>query len=414
MRPAVRRKNAIVILLLALTIDPETFGQTASLQGAPATTAPTQAVIYVQNLSPSALGNRIQEILVTRITEKLQPYNLHSVADPILVDASESQQDEFRIQPLLEQQIPPTADIVVAAVFRIARNSVDIQFILLDPKQKNVLGGVLSQARTGLTLFTSVDSAVNDLDPLLTQYVTNRYEYRPPQGIVEQITFDGPTEGAEVFFAGRNVGRVTGGTLKVPYTPFPVGSRVRVEVRKPGYHPETEVIDLATPRVQSDLPHLKRAHRFAAGMEWAFGQALGFGVTGRVFGVPDSTYLELTARRSMESFRTQGFHDLRHYDFGVSIGQYLLLSYRSPVRLSLTLGAGVIRTSVEDGVQPDFSDVYLNLLSPTVEIHLAEWQLFVRPLFKFTVGLGDNLLGRSWVTSSLGLPPISLGVLRSW
>jgi len=379
-----------------------------------AQSTPAQAVIYVQDLTPGDLGNRIRDILVTRIADKFEAFNLRAIGDPILVDTPEAESADFRVQPLLAQKVPAATDLVVAAIFRIQSSAVDIQFILVDPKQKNVLGGVLSRARTGLTVFTSVDAAVNDLDPVLTQYVTNRYQYQPPQGVVETITLEGGREGEEVFFAGRDVGKVSGGVLKVPYTPFPVGSKVRVEIRKPGYHPEETVVELPSTQVKAPIPALQRANRFTAGVDWTFGQALGFGVVGRFYGVPDWTYLELAAYRDLVPQTHVGFHDLRHYDFGVTAGQYLFLSYSSLVRVTVSLGAGVIYTSLEGTTTPDFVDLYLNLLSPTVELRFAGWQLFVQPQMKFALGVGDNLLGRTWVTTSLGIPPVTIGVLRSW
>lgn len=406
-----RRSLAIGPLIFAVVAAAVTAQTTAQKT---AQTAPVEAVIYVQDLTPGTLGDRIRDILVTRIADKFAAFNLHQVAEPILVDASQTANADFRVEPLLAQKLPAATDLVVAAIFKIQATSVDIQFILLDPKQKNVLGGVLSRARTGLTVFTSVDSAVNDLDPVLKQYVTNRYEYRPPQGVVDTITLESSLEGEEVYFAGRDVGKVSGGALNVPYTPFPVGSKVRVEIRKPGYHSEETVIALPSTEVKTTIPALQRASRFSAGLDWRFGQPLGFGVTGRFYGVPDWTYVQLSAYRDLVPQTHTGFHDLRHYDFGAAAGQYLFLSYRSAVRVSVSLGLGVIYTSLEGTSISDFVDVYLDLLSPTVEFRLSGWQLFVQPQLKFALGLGDNLLGRSWILTSLGIPPITIGVMRSW
>ena len=193
--------------------------------------------------------------------------------------------------------MPADVDLAVAAVFRILAAEVDIQFILVDPKQKTVLGGVLSRAHTGLTVFTSVDAAVNDLDPVFAQYVKNRYEYKPPVGVVDQITLKSSLEGERVFFAGRDVGTIEGGELSVPYTPFPVGSKVRIEIRKAGYHSEQEVISLPSAKVTTEITALKPEGHFALGATWQFGESFGFGVASRLYAVPDWTYVQLDTYR---------------------------------------------------------------------------------------------------------------------
>lgn len=408
--------RALTLGFLLLTfVGPLSAAQTGERAGATGRTGtPIEAVIYVQDLTPGEQGNRIRDVLVTRIAGKFAAFGLHEAAAPVLVEGPGSEGADIRVQPLLAQRVAPAADLVVAAIFRIQSGVADIQFILLDPKQRTVLGGVLSRARTGLTVLTSVDAAVNDLDPVLQRYRTNRYEYHRPEGVVESIILTGTLEGEEVFFAGRDVGRISGGVLTVPYTPFPVGQKVRAELRKPGYHSEEIVIDLPSSRVTTSIPPLKRAHRFSAGLQWVFGQALGYGITARAYAIPDWTFLEVNAYRDLSPKVRPEFHDQRHYDFGASIGQYLLLSYRSPVRVAVRLGAGVIFTSFAGLAVKDFADVYLNIVSPTVEFQVGGWQLYLQPELKFTVGAGDNLLGRSWIATSAGLPPISIGVLRAW
>ncbi|WP_455382694.1 hypothetical protein [Salinispira pacifica] len=406
-----------ILLCAAITLLSVSFrlnAQTGAADGSGRQVQAPLAVVYVQDLTPSEMGDRIRDILKTRVAEKLESYHLRLVAEPVLVDTPDTGEADIRIQPLLAQSLPPEADLVVASVFRIRQTAVDIQFILLDPKQKTVLGGVLSRARTGLTVFTSVDAAVNDLDPVLEQYVSNRYQYKPPEGVVEKITLRGGVEGAQVFFAGRDVGRVSEGALNVPYTPFPVGSRVRVDIRKEGYHPRQAVIDLPGTQVESSIPALQRESRFGLGINWAFGEALGFGVSGRLYAIPDWTYIQLDHYRHMTPADKPGFRDLRHYDFGISAGQYLFLSYDSLVRVAVTLGVGIIYTSPADFSGPDFSDVYLSIVSPSVELNLHGWHFYVQPQLKFTLGLGDNLLGRSWLATSIGIPPVTLGVIRTW
>jgi len=381
---------------------------------AQAAAAPLLAVVYVQDLTPSEFGNRIRDILVTRISETVGSYNLSSSSEPILVDTPPSEEGDFRLQTLLSQAVPADVDLVVAAVFRVLSTEVDIQFILVDPKEKTVLGGVLSRARTGLTVFTSVDNAVNDLDPVLEQYVKNRYQYRPPEGVVDQITLSSTLEGEEVFFAGRDVGRIAAGMLRVPYTPFPVGSKVRAEIRKSGYHPEEVVISLPAAKVEAKVPALERYSRFAGGVNWAFGESEGFGLSARYYAVPDWTYVELGGYRHLIPEGGLVLRDIRNFDFGASVGQYLFLSYRSPIRVSVLLGVGIIYTSVAGFSGSHFSDVYLNLGSPSIEANLSGWHFFIQPQLKFALGLGDNLLQRSWIFTSLGLPPITVGAFRTW
>ena len=58
-----------------------------------------------------------------------------------------------------------------------------------------------------------------------------------------------------------------------------------------------------------------------------------------------------------------------------------------------------------------FTDFYLNPVSWAVEAKLWGVTMFLRQEYKYTLGVGDNLLGRDLMMVSGTMPPLTLGVL---
>ena len=410
-----------MLAALALAAAPAA-AQEAATETAAVTLAPPVTLIYLADLSSEDAGERIRDILLTRVTERLVASGLAPLDRPVVGAAAVAPPggvqiplsvDDVRIGTLVSLDVPEDVEMVLACFYRVSGSEMLIQFTLYNPREETVLGGVLTRARTGLTVFTSVDRSVAELEEPLARYLKLRAEYKPPVGVVEKISVSSPLEDMGISFAGRDVGRISGGHLDVPYTPFPVGSQVRIELSKPGYHPEERVVALESEENQLELQPLWPQSRIGVELQWTLGQALGFGAGFRLYVVPDNTFVHLQVYRHLQPAQIAG-NAVRHYDAALSIGQYLLLPYSFPVRFSLELGLGVIVNAVNAYDGPSFADLYLYLLSPSVELNLKGWSFLARPEMKYALGLPGNLLGRVWLRTPLGLPPVTLAVVRRW
>jgi hypothetical protein len=272
-----------------------------------------------------------------------------------------------------------------------------------------------------LTLFDSVSAAVSEFEPVIERYIEGGYYAEEPTGLVQSITVEGATEGAEVFFIDRLVGTIAGGDLLVPFTQFEIGTPLRVRITKDGYHDVEELYPLDEPRVTISARELNRETRFDLALQWSFGLATGLGVGARFHLVPDTTFLALDHYRTFQPKPTPDARNVHHYDTSASIGRYFLFSYRSLVRLSLSAGFGMIVSDVDDLDGREYMDWYILVGNPTVELNLDRVSFFARPELKYALGWGYNTLGRVWIrtgyetnSGSFSILPITVGARYSW
>jgi len=293
-------------------------------------------------------------------------------------------------------------------------NEVRLRLRLYDTQEAVALGGSVARGRAGLSLYNTVDDAIDRLGPGLQRYLNDPYIYQSPIDEVESITFRSRDEGAEVFFAGDRVGRIYDGTLRLPYTPFAVGSQVRVDIAKEGHHGIAYEVALNEQDNLIQLRRLPRRHRYGAQVLWTTGQAQGLGFGFRYYAVPDYTFIQLERSYYLQGDVNTG-GDVYHNDLSLSLSQYVFFPHESLLRMTLGAGFGVVFTDFADSTLPEYADLYLTLLSFGLELNLNSWALFFRPQLRYAPALGDdNLLGRRWINTETFGPPLSLGVLRKW
>jgi hypothetical protein len=320
---------------------------------------------------------------------------------------------EERISRILAGLDSKGADVVVAAFYLVEESEITFQFSLYDPAVKVVLGGTLARARRGLASFSSVQDAVGAFEPAIERYVEGSYRVEAPTGLVERVTVTGPRDGSRVVIVDRDFGLVSGGRLVIPYTQYPIGTTVPVVATKEGYHPYSRTFTLDAAQAEIKIPPLFRETRVDAGLRWSLGQAAGMGFGARFHLQPDTSFIGLEAYRYLEPDSLTS-RIVRHYDLSASIGRYVLFPYSSFFRLHISLGAGLILTDVEDLPGREYVDYYIALGDPTVELRFGPVSVFARPDLHYSLGAGYNLLGRQWIRTPYGLPPITIGTRLSW
>lgn len=383
---------------------------------------PRRAVIVVQALQQEAPDSLTSRILNTNVEDLLDSYGMTYRSVALSTEpGSPTLPEEQRISVILGSVPDEEADVVIGVFYLTADNQLFVQFVLYDPMVDTVLGGVLTRSRQGLTVFDSVATAVEDFRPVIERYLAGEYFAEERTGLVESIMVEGGTEGARIFFVDRLVGTIGGGELFVPFTQFEIGTRLRVQQVKEGYHDTEEIILLEASQVTMELLPLRRETRFDLGLRWSWGLAQGLGFGARYHLIPDTTFLALEHYRTFQPAPTANARDVQFYDSNISIGRYFFFPYRSLFRLSLSLGFGVLISDVDDLTGREYTDWYLLVGAPTAELNLDRLGFFVRPELKYALGLGYNVLGRVWIRTtyetqdgSIALPPLTFGVRYSW
>lgn len=382
--------------------------------------AQDSAAIVTASLDPERGDSLTEDIVATALEGALTDAGLLVLPERRSISAPEAGEpgrptlpDEQRITLILGEEDLPEAEVVAAAFYLQEGDALVIQFVLYDPVVDTVLGGVLTRTRSGLTIFTAVQEAVADFEPSIERYVAGGYQYEPPPGIVERITIRGPREGSSVFLIGERVGEVAGGELVVPYTQFEVGNTLQVELRREGYHDVVESFLLEDSQVDLALPPLRPETRFEGRLRWSLGLTRGIGFAARYYLTPDTLFLGVEQHRSLQG-SSAATRDVRNLDYNIRVGRYLVFPYDSFFRASLAAGLGVVLTDVQGQRQRAYTDSYVIVGDPTLELSLGRTRIFGRLDLRYALGLGYNLLGRSWIRTPFGLPPVSIGVGYTW
>jgi hypothetical protein len=398
------RKAALCAVLLLLPV----------LAAAPQ--AGRKAAILVSSLRSGSKDSLTEDILVSELTVMLRNQGISVQAGRLSLPSGADRPrppDEQRISRLLAGIDPQGANVVVATFYLMDGEQLTIQFALYDPVVEIVLGGVITRARKGLTVFTSVSSAVADFQPAVKRYVEGGYDVELPAGLVERIVVKGPQDGCRVIMVDKDFGLVSGGRLVIAYSQFQIGTAVPIKVMKDGYHDFEKIVPLTAAEMEIEIPPLKPETRVDAGIRWSFGMAAGGGVSGRFHIVPDSLFLGIEHYGSMD-IPLGSAAAVRHYDTNIHLGQYIVFPHDSFFRVHVSAGIGLIVTDVQGLGGREYMDAYLLVGDPTAEFILGPATLFVRPDLHYALGVGYNLLGTAWIRTPFGLPPITVGVRLSW
>ncbi|MFW6249651.1 MAG: hypothetical protein ACOC47_00995 [Alkalispirochaetaceae bacterium] len=359
----------------------------------------------------------IAGILETELGDTLERRDLtvvETVSDDAFAEAGISLPSESRMSTALGALGPFDADILVGAFYLPVEQELFVQFVLYDPAVETVIGGVLTRSRSGLTVFDSVGGALEEFEPVLDRYLAGGYFADDPENLVESITLTGATDGARVFFIDRLMGEVSRGELSVPYVQYELGTRLRIEAFREGYHDVERVEELDRSNVEVELPRMQRQTRFDAGLRWSFGLAQGAGVGVRVHLVPDELFVGAEHYRLFAPATDDRARDVQIYDYNLRLGRYFFFDYRSLLRFHLALGAGIYVSDVDDLDGREYTDWYAVLGEPTVELNLGRFDVFLRPDLRYALGIGYNTLGRIWVRTPYGIPPVTVGGRLSW
>jgi hypothetical protein len=247
------------------------------------------------------------------------------------------------------------------------------------------------------------------------------------------VTFHSSQDGVEVLLAGeKSLGTVAEGKLEAPVGLLSTGSRLELELSKPGFHTLTTAVT-AIPDVR--LPELLPARRFVVDLAWNSGQPLGLGGTARWFPVPDWVFAGGTAHLSAQvpAWGATDQYTVLHLDIGAAAGLYLLpvkpqitvfgAALKLPFRLGVMTGFGALPSLSFAPGHPTWLDWYILAPTPFLEIGTGHTVFTFRTDQRYSLGLPGGALDRGWIMLRVSdesddgireMLPIQLGVTFKW
>ncbi|MFP4383927.1 MAG: hypothetical protein ACLFST_04915 [Spirochaetia bacterium] len=373
----------------------------------------TLPVIIDLSKGDSAAG--FVEVLGNSIHQKLKSLGFQVSPEPVFLAIPDF--DDLRIESFIRGNLSEASEAgLLALCFVHSReSSVMIQLILYDPVQKNILGGIVRRSRIGLSLYNDLEDVVESAEPMLKQYLEDRYFFKPRTDVVEQIDVTGSQENVQVFLAGQEMGEISGGTLFIPYTPFNLGSNVKMKLTKEGHHSGEYTVSLDNRVSRIELPRLAPLTGAGFRFFWTYGSAYGAGAGLRVYMIPDESFVDLDHHVSFYPPGNNRSSLVTVYNFQLTAGIYLFFPHNSPFRFNLSTGAGVSVSSIMGYGGQDFNDFYLSLINPCIEADFGSFLLFLRPEFRYALGAGNRLMHRGWIMiDRYGIPPITAGGMITW
>ena len=295
------------------------------------------------------------------------------------------------------------AALAVTGVYSVQNDEVYYSVQCWDVATGKLAAGIQATTPFNLAFFTGLNLALtSDLLPRL-------HPEAPKAG---GIVFTSSDEGMEVSLSGdQDIGRITNGRVTLPEDAAAPGTKVVLHKSKPGYHASEQTVTLTTAK-EIPLKPLAPEHHLALELNSTLGQLLGLGAAVRSYRDPDWWFVDFGSYLWVQPPANFAARVVLHTDFFAGTGTYLILPPDAPVRVGLSTGAGFIASFLSTPGFPAYVDVYLDVLNWWVEASFFGATFYVRQEYKYSLGMGNNLLGQGWMVGQF--PPTTAGVLFRW
>jgi TolB-like protein len=398
------------------------------LSSAPCATAQEQlagrraCVLTIQNLSAGDQFDEYETSITDSIEQELAAAGARIVASSTWVKSPgvpQEARDLLRGPIALAVAADVGADFVVNGSYTVDGEQILVSVQCWDVASRAPVSGFLRSWRFNLAFYNSLHEEVAGrfvpkiaargqagADGSADAAGTEAGAPRPAR---TDVTFLSSQDGVEVLIEGdAPAGTVENGRLNWSAGALPKGSKLRVQKTMEGFHPGWQTVRVAPEVALSPL--VRRATK-AVEIDWTLGQLVGLGATIRNYRSPDWVYRWAAGYLSMQLPPTSAGTPYFHCDTGLGIGSYVFLPPGSPVRICVAAGAGIIWSLQPMAGAQMFTDFYVNPLSWAVEAKLRGVNVFLRQEMKYTLGFGDNLLGRDIMMVGSSFPPVTVGVL---
>jgi hypothetical protein len=397
---------------------------------------PTICLLPSVNLSvEKEISEEYKDIITGAIEVELQNagYNVVRVVKPESADARYL----LGIYALRAAQ-NINADLLFTGFYRIEDNRIIIQIKAYDARKEQFIAGRLSSGPVSITLFNMINSALGEILLILERYVLPVNEERTEEEQesnkrIREVILLSADENAEVYWAGKaSAGRIIDGSLRLNTVK---DTQLVLEIRKEGYHPGEETIDLgeqrkkpgrkeSVPEDESDasedeelvfvLKPLMKETLWGVEFLYTAGQTLGLGFGLRYYFHPDELFLSGEDYFFLQTAFIEGNSPVFHNDLRVLLGKYIFVPPAARMRIGISTGAGVILTSFAIPGIPFYTDFYLNAVNLWVEWNAENWVFYLRQEHRYMLGIFNNLLGRKWHSDLPWGVPITFGMVKKW
>jgi hypothetical protein len=289
---------------------------------------------------------------------------------------------------------------------------------MYDPRDGSLVASGSASGFSGLAGFNLMKEAVDGILPVLSSYpdiLSGRREL--DSRTAKLITFVSDDEGMELRLPGGVfLGTMRGDSLPVDIEDhgFVFGDTLIVEKNLSGYYPDTERLILKKDGQVVNLKPMRRKTESAGILEISLGQIPGLGLRYRNYLSSDSFFLELRNYLFFQYDFALASRPATHDDLGFTVGAYLFFSPDSPFRMGVSTGAGVIFSVLPVRDLPCYTDFYIDAGNIFLELNLRKLSFFFETEGKYTLGIGNNLLGQGWLFIPNSGPVMSLGVMKKW
>lgn len=318
---------------------------------------------------------------------------------------------------LLEYSKKLGADSAVVSCYGIEGGKrLYVQIKVYDVRTGKVVASIMNSGYAGLAGFDLLAEIVEAVTPSVQEYlkVFNRTEpitYEAVAGIVFRSKDEGMLVRLE---SGQDVGTISGGSLRAAYVPFIVGTGIKVEMEKKDYYPDSQSFILGEGLNELNLIPLEKKFRNELSVSWCYGQNAGAGLGYRYYPIPDYIFLSVDEYLYIQYDFMDYNEPVYHNDASFSLGAYLFSSHLTPIRFGASVGCGVIITAFTKSDMPVYTDYYLNFATLFMDLNVRPWTLFVQGALKYSLGIGNNILGQQYLILPQFGPFVSVGVRKKW
>ncbi len=285
-------------------------------------------------------------------------------------------------------------------------------------------GGLVSAAagfgRSDLAVFNVTRRVFQDLRPGLERAVARGgdgdvVDVAGDQPVSDALVLSSPDEGMHVYL-GENlrVGRMTEGTLRLPYLPFRPGDTVEVWKHKSGYYEDREEVLVRSGGSAIPLRPMEPETRFATTVTYTTGQLLGLGVGVRGYLRPDWTFVAAETYGYAQSANPGATPVAYHQDFRLLFGRYLAFPRTSLFRVGAQTGVGTTLTFFSSPDAETYRDTYLELLALWLEVNFTDVAFFLSSAARWSTGRNNGLLEPGMMEAGDIGPFLTLGTLVKW
>lgn len=324
------------------------------------------------------------------------------------------------VAPAIDAARERDADLVGFGFAGFPEGRVAVNVRVYDVDSRGLVAAASGFGRTDLAVFNITRRVFRDLRPGLESAVARRrgtgvVDVAGDQPVADPLVLTSPDEGMQIFLGSNvRVGRVSDGTVRLPYLPFEPGETLTVRKRKPGYYEETEEVLVREGGSEVELEPLQPETRFAATVSYTTGQLLGLGVGVRGYLRPDWSFVAAESYGYVQTANPGASSVAYHQDFRLLLGRYFVFPRTSTFRMGAHTGVGRAYTFFSSPDADTFRDTYIELFGLWIEFNLPDVAFFISSAARWSTGADAGLLQRGMLDGGGTGAFLSLGTLVKW